>query len=51
MEIDHLFALVGKGCKYTELMLQNQLWNVLDPQLPAEGLLEQAENTLAMAAV
>lgn len=51
MDTDHLFALVGKGCKHTEVMLQKELWKVLEPQLPAEDLLETTENAFAETAV
>ena len=51
MDTDHLFALVGKGCKHTEVMLQKELWKVLEPQLPAEDLLEKIENEFAETTV
>lgn len=51
METEHLMALVGKGCKATEEMLKQKLWEVLDPKLPAEDLLHRVEKLHADAAV
>lgn len=51
MELEHLMALIGKGCKVTEDMLKRELWKVLEPELPKEGLLDEVEEQHKKAAV
>lgn len=43
MDVDDFKALVGKGCNVTDAMLKEELWKILDPELPREGLLENFE--------
>ncbi|KAF9692086.1 hypothetical protein EKO04_009949 [Ascochyta lentis] len=43
--------LMAKGCKATEEMLKLELWKLLEPELPEEGLLERVEKQHDEAAV
>lgn len=43
--------LLAKGCKATEEMLKTELWKVLEPEMPVEGLLERVEEAHKEAAV
>jgi hypothetical protein len=40
IDVWDLKFLLTKGCKATEEMLKKELWKVLKPQMPAEGLLD-----------
>jgi hypothetical protein len=40
IDICDLKYLLAKGCKAMEEMIKKKLWKVLEPQMPAEGLLD-----------
>ena len=51
VDVNHCKFLLAKGCKITEAMLKTEIWKVLDPEMPAPGLLEKVEVQHAEAIV